>query len=56
MAHIVRRCIERGIQEELSTPADRYARALRLVGKFRDREGKRDVSVEHDAYLERALR
>ena len=53
-AEIVRRCIERGI-DDLSGSPDRYARASRLVGKFRDRQRKKDVSAAHDAYLEKAL-
>lgn len=54
MAEIVRRCIERGI-DGLSGSPDRYARASRLIGKFRDRYGKKDVSAAHDAYLDQVF-
>ena len=53
-AEIVRRCIERGI-DDLSGSPDRYARASRLIGKFTDRQGKKDVSVSHDAHLDEAF-
>lgn len=55
VAEIVRRCVERGLGDELSETAERYARALRVVGKFRDKEGRRDVSVAHDEHLDGAF-
>ncbi len=51
VAELVRRCIERGIDDLPGSP-DRYARASRLIGKFRDRYGKKDVSEAHDVYLD----
>ena len=50
IAELIRRCIERGI-DDLPGSQDHYARAARLVGRFRDRHGKNDVSEAHDAYL-----
>ncbi len=32
----------------------RWDRALAVVGRFHDREGARDVGVDHDRYLEEA--
>jgi L-serine deaminase len=55
LAQIVRRCIDRGIAEELAAGPARYARASRLVGKFRDRQSRKDVSTEHDGHLDRAF-
>lgn len=55
LAEIVRRCIDRAIEQEIPGRRDDYARAARLVGAFQDREGARDVSAQHDAYLERAM-
>lgn len=55
VAEIIRRCIDRVIDAELPDRRERFARAARLVGAFRDREGARDVSTEHDAYLEQAF-
>lgn len=55
VAEIVRRCIERGIDNEIPDRKDRYARAAALLGAFRDRQGATDVSVEHDAYLDQAF-
>lgn len=54
MAEIIRRCIDRGLTEEGSSLAERYARARTVIGAFRDREGATDVSEEHDAYLDSA--
>ena len=55
LAEIVRRCIDRAIEQEIPGRRDDYARASRLVGAFQDREGARDVSAQHDAHLERAM-
>ena len=32
----------------------RWGRALAVVGRFHDREGARDVALDHDRYLEEA--
>ncbi len=51
MAEVIRDAIER--LPDRDDRAERYARALAAIkrGGFRDREGKTDVSVEHDRYL-----
>ena len=55
LAEIVRRCIDRAIEEEIPGRRDDYARADRVVGLFQDREGATDVSARHDDYLEPAI-
>lgn len=55
VAEIVRRCIDRAIEEEIPGRRDDYARAERVVGLFQDREGASDVSARHDDYLARAI-
>lgn len=56
MAEVIRRCIERGIDDEAPALEERYARAREVVGTFRDREGKEDVSERHDEYLDGSYR
>jgi len=55
LAEIVRRCIDRAVEEEIPGRRDDYARADRVVGLFQDREGAPDVSARHDDYLEQAI-
>jgi pyruvate/2-oxoacid:ferredoxin oxidoreductase beta subunit len=55
VAEVVRRCIERGIDDEIPSWKERYARAARLIGRFRDRDGAKDVSLKHDAYIDDAI-
>jgi Ribbon-helix-helix protein, copG family len=55
IAEVIRDLIDR--EPEGDDRAARFARALAAIGRggFRDREGKNDVSVEHDRYLAEAL-
>jgi hypothetical protein len=48
---IVRRWVVRALDE---TPdrRDRYVKASRLIGAFPDREGVRDLSINHDQYTQ----
>lgn len=55
LTEIVRRCIDRGIDAEVSEKQDDYARAERIVGAFQDKEGAPDVSARHDDYLAQAI-
>jgi hypothetical protein len=55
VAEIVRRCIDRAIDDEIPGRRNDYARAARLVGAFEDHEGARDVSARHDDYLEQGI-
>lgn len=55
IAEIIRRCLDRGIGDEMANRSGRYARAAGLVGAYRDREEARDVAAEHDRYLDETL-
>jgi len=55
IAEIVRRCLDRGLDDEVAGRKDAYARIGRLVGAYRDRVGASDVAVEHDRYLDESL-
>jgi hypothetical protein len=56
LAEIIRRYVERGLQDETRNRAALYDRASRVVGRFRDRRDARDLSNEHDAYLDEAFK
>jgi len=55
LAEIIRRYVEKGLSEEAPNRAALYERAARVVGRFRDRRGARDVSSRHDRYLDEAF-
>jgi Ribbon-helix-helix protein, copG family len=55
LAKIIRRYVEKGLSEEASERAVPYERAARVVGRFRDRGRARDVSKNHDRYLDEAF-
>jgi len=55
LAEVIRRCVDRGLAEELPDRAVLYDRAARVVGRFRDRRGARDVSSKHDRYLDKSF-
>ena len=52
---IIRRYVEKGLSEEAPERAVLYERAARVVGRFRDRGRARDVSKNHDRYLDEAF-
>ncbi len=53
LAELIRRCVEKGLSEEEAPGRETlYDRAARLVGRFTDRRGARDVSGKHDHYLD----
>jgi hypothetical protein len=54
LAEIIRRYVEKGLSEEAPDCAALYDRAARLVGRFPDRRGARDLSSKHDRYLDEA--
>jgi hypothetical protein len=56
LAAMVRRCVDRFLEKEGSARSDLYDRAAKLVGAFRDSEGKADVALAHDRYLDGAFR
>jgi hypothetical protein len=55
LAEVIRRYVEKGLSEEAPNRAALYERAARVVGRFRDRRGARDVSSRHDRYLDEAF-
>jgi hypothetical protein len=55
LAEIIRRYVEKGLTEDTPDRAALYDRAARVVGRFRDRRGARDVSSKHDRYLVKAF-
>jgi Ribbon-helix-helix protein, copG family len=55
LAEVIRRYVEKGLSEDAPNRAALYERAARVVGRFRDRRGARDVSTRHDRYLDEAF-
>jgi hypothetical protein len=55
MAEVVRRSVDSYIRTcDGPSREELVRRARSVVGRFRDREGKTDVSVNHDEYLAEA--
>ena len=54
LAEIIRRCVEQGLAEQAPSRGALYDRAARVVGRFSDRRGARDISGKHDRYLDEA--
>ena len=55
LAKVIRRYVEKGLSEEVPDRAALYERAARVVGRFRGGHGARDVSSNHDLYLDEAV-
>lgn len=55
MAEIVRRLVDRGLDNEKTDRAELYSRAAGLIGRFPDREDADDLAEDHDRYLEQAF-
>jgi Ribbon-helix-helix protein, copG family len=55
VAEMIRRFVEKGLSEGTPDRAALYDRAARVVGRFRDGGGARDVSRKHDRYLDEAF-
>lgn len=51
MAEVIRSFVEVGITEEAPRRDSAYARARKVIGRFPDRAGARDLSREHDRHL-----
>jgi hypothetical protein len=54
-AEAIRRLVDRGLAKAGTDLAQRYERGAKVVGKFRDRRGERDVATKHDARLDQAF-
>ena len=55
LAEVIRRYIDKGLSEQKPDRAALYDRAARVVGRFHDRRGARDVSSKHDHYLDESF-
>jgi hypothetical protein len=55
LAELIRRCVERGLEDDAPDRAALYERAARVIGRFPDRRGARDLSRRHDHYLNEAF-
>jgi hypothetical protein len=55
LAEIIRRYVEKGLADETPGRDAQYERAARVVGRFPDRRGARDLSSRHDRYLDEAF-
>jgi uncharacterized protein with von Willebrand factor type A (vWA) domain len=56
LAEIIRRCVDKGLAEAVPTREALYDRAARVVGRFSDRRATRDLSSQHDRYLDEVYR
>ena len=54
LAEMVRRLIDRAMEQEAPDRRAAYARAAESLGRFRDREGAADAGARHDDYLDGA--
>jgi Ribbon-helix-helix protein, copG family len=55
MAEVIRRFIDRGLQDDQPDRTALYVRARRLVGRLEDPEQAVDLSEAHDEYLRGAF-
>ena len=56
VAEVIRRYVDEGLQKEGTSRGDLYARAARVVGRFRATDGApSDLSASHDRYLDDAF-
>jgi hypothetical protein len=55
LAEVVRRCVDRGLEDRRADRAGLYDRATRVVGRFPDRRGARDIAAKHDSYLDESF-
>jgi len=55
LAEVIRRCVDRTLNEQAQTRAELYRRAATVIGRHRDREGAHDVAERHDRYLDEAF-
>jgi hypothetical protein len=54
VAEVVRRCVASALAARTVDRSALYARAAKLVGAFRDREGATDLAAGHDRHLDEA--
>ena len=56
VAEMIRRLVDQGVDALTPGTEERYAKAARHIGAFRDRGGASDVSEQHDRYLDQAFK
>lgn len=52
MAEIIRRCVDRGLEETPPSRSQLWERALAVTGRFEDPARAADVAEHHDDYLD----
>jgi hypothetical protein len=55
-AELIRQFIDRGLAGEKESLDLLFERAARVIGKFKDKSGVRDLAENHDRYLNEAGR
>ncbi|MFN2420743.1 MAG: ribbon-helix-helix protein, CopG family [Gemmatimonadota bacterium] len=55
LAELVRRSVDELLGKETPSRRELYDRAAEWIGRFEDRDGATDVSVNHDRYLDEAF-
>ncbi len=55
IAEVIRSFVELGVSAEGPRRDVAYQRARLVIGRFRDREGARDLAREHDRHLDEAF-
>ncbi len=51
MAEVIRRCVDRELEESRPSRAELWEKVLAVAGRFEDSTGAEDVSERHDDYL-----
>lgn len=54
LAEMIRRCIDRTIEDEAPDKASLYDAAASIVGQFRDQSRATDLAEKHDDFLDDA--
>jgi hypothetical protein len=55
ISEVIRRLLARGLDENEAERGQRYARAAKAVGRYRDRKGAKDVARGHDSFLDESF-
>jgi len=56
ISQVVRESVDRHLEAETYDLDALYSRAAEIVGKYDDKDGRDDLSSEHDEYLDEAYR
>ena len=55
LAELIRRCVDKALTNEMADRSALWDRAARLVGRFPDRRGAKDLARNHDRHLDEAF-